>query len=172
MDMTSVKLQSYDPRFQQDLRRDIVDFFAFHGGLVGEQDQAAAEVGQACEEILAGWQSGRSFLYVVLWEGSYAGFIRLDYRGDKVAWLEDLYVRPALRNRGIASCAIKLAEEIVAAQPGYTALCMDVVPRNDQALGLYYRLGYDTISLVTLRKEFGQNPRDRRAPFLGREYHV
>lgn len=172
MDMTTVTLQSYDPRFQQDLLRDIADFFAFHGGLVGEQDQAAAEAEQACEEILAGWQAGRSALYVVLWEGSYAGFIRLDYRGDQVAWLEDLYVRPALRNRGIASCAIKLAEEIVAARPGYTALCMDVAPRNDRALGLYYRLGYDTISLVTLRKEFGQNPRDRSAAFLDREFRI
>ena len=30
---------------------------------------------------------------------------------------------------------------------------MDVVPRNIEAIKLYYKLGYDTLSMVTVRKE-------------------
>ena len=33
-------------------------------------------------------------------------------------------------------------------------MCIDVVPRNIEALKLYYKLGYDTLSMVTIRKNF------------------
>lgn len=123
-------------------------------------------------EILENWQKGRSALYAILCDSEYAGFLRLAYRGDQVAWIEDLYVRPQLRGRGAASQAIRLAEKIVSAKPGYTAMCMDVAPRNEQALNLYYRLGYNSISLITLRREFGDNPRDQETELLGRVFKI
>ena len=69
--------------------------------------------------------------------------------------------------QGIATEAIRLAEGIVRAKPGYTALCLDVVPRNESALRLYHKLGFDSLSLLTLRKELGENKRDRRENLLG-----
>lgn len=167
-----IALKEYEAAYQVQVKRDIVDFFAFHGGLVGEREEASAQAEEEAEEVLENWRRGRSALYAILDGEAYAGFLRLEYRGDQVAWIEDLYVRPERRGQGIASQAIGQAEKIVAARPGYTALCMDVVPRNTQALNLYYRLGYDTLSLITLRKEFGENPRDQKASFLGKEFRV
>lgn len=167
-----VALIDYEAAFAQELKKDIADFFAFHGSLVGAQEEARVQAEREAAETLENWQQGRSALYVILFEQIYAGFLRLEYRGDQVAWIEDLYVRPKLRGQGIASTAIQLAEKTVAARPGYTALCMDVVPRNEAAMGLYYRLGYDSVSLITLRKEFGENPRDRKTVILGREFYV
>lgn len=170
----NVELKTYDARYSDEMKADIADFFDFHGGLVGAQasPQEREQLEKEAEEIIAHWQESPSALYAVFAQGDYAGFLRLNYRGDQVAWLEDLYVRPALRGRGIAGKAIGLAEEIVASRPGYTAMCIDVVSRNDRAIDLYYRLGYDSLSLLTLRKEFGENPRDRRAQVLGREFRI
>lgn len=168
----NIELKPYNSAYESELKQDIADFFAFHGSLVGRGAEAQAQAEREALETLDNWQQHSSALYVVLCGDLYAGFLRLDYRGDQVAWIEDLYVRPVLRGRGIASQAIRLAEGIVSARPGYTALCMDVVPRNERALDLYYRLGYDSISLVTLRREFGENPRNRKTEFLGREFRV
>lgn len=168
----NVELKEYAPAYQQDMKQDIADFFAFHGGLVGRQEEAQAQAEREALETLENWRQGRSALYAILCEGTYAGFLRLDYRGDQVAWIEDLYVRPQLRGQGLASQAIGLAEKVVAARPGYRAICMDVAPRNEDALRLYCRLGYNTVSLLTLRKEFGENPRDRKTEILGREFLV
>lgn len=168
----NIDLTEYSAAFAQEVKADIVDFFAFHGSLVGAQREARAQAEREAAETLEEWQRGRSALYVILHDGGYAGFLRLDYRGDQVAWIEDLYVRPGLRGQGIASAAIGLAEKIVSARPGYTAMCMDVVPRNETAMGLYYRLGYDSVSLLTLRKEFGENPRDQKTEILGRTFRV
>ena len=70
-----------------------------------------------------------------------------------MAWIEDLYVAKPFRKQGIATEAIHLAETIVQSRSGYTAICFDVVPRNEAALRLYHRLGYDCLSLLTVRKE-------------------
>lgn len=168
----NIDLIEYNTAFAREVKTDIVDFFAFHGSMVGAQEEARAQAEREAAESLEEWQQGRSALYLILLDGSYAGFLRLDYRGDQVAWIEDLYVRPALRGQGAASAAIGLAEKIVSARPGYTAVCMDVVPRNQAAMRLYYRLGYDSVSLLTLRKEFGENPRDQKTEILGRTFHI
>lgn len=56
--------------------------------------------------------------------------------------------------------------KIIRGKPGYTAVCMDVAPRNSSALHLYRELGYDTLSIVTVRKEFEENPSDDMVDFL------
>ena len=168
----NVELRDYETAFAQDLKMDIAEFFAFHGELVGAGEEARAQAEREAAETLEDWQRDSSALYVILCDGGYAGFLRLDYRGDQVAWIEDLYVRLALRGQGVASAALGQAEKIVAARPGYTALCMDVVPRNEAAMRLYYRLGYDSVSLLTLRKEFGENHRDRKTEILGRTFKI
>lgn len=168
----NIELIGYKTTFAQDLKADIADFFAFHSGLVEAPEEEHQQAEQEAAEILKDWQQDCSALYAILRDGGYAGFLRLRYRGDQVAWIEDLYVRPQLRGQGIGSAAIGQAEAIVAARPGYTALCMDVSPRNEAAMRLYYRLGYDSVSLLTLRKEFGENRRDRKTEILRRAFYI
>lgn len=45
-----------------------------------------------------------------------------------------------------------------------------VVPRNQAALRLYHKLGYDCLSLLTVRKELYENKRDRKETIFGMEY--
>lgn len=84
-----------------------------------------------------------------------------------VMQLEDIFVQPALRGPGLATAAIEQAEEICRRTPGIEAVTLQAVTRNEAALRLCYKLGYDTLPLVTLRKEFGPNPHCRRLRFRG-----
>lgn len=170
----NVQLKQFEACHSVPMKAAAADFFDFHGRLVGVQasPQERERLEKEVEETIVQWQEEPSVLYTILADGDFAGFLRLNYRGDQVAWIEDLYVCPELRGQGIARKAIGLAEKIVAEKPGYTAICIDVVSRNDRAIDLYYRLGYDSLSLLTMRKEFGENPRDRRTQVLGREFKI
>ena len=70
-----------------------------------------------------------------------------------------------------ANCANKM-EEAARRTPGVQAMTVAAAPRNTAALRLYRRLGYDSLCLVTLRKEFGPNPRDKRCEFLGLSFCI
>ncbi len=100
------------------------------------------------------------------------GFVHLQRIGSIVVQLEDVFVDEAMRGQGIASQAILLAEQQAQKIPGIEAMTLQVVTRNEAALRLYHKLGYDTMSMVTLRKEFGENHRDRQAEFLGMTFQI
>ena len=165
-----LSLQPYDGAFAPLLLQWIPAFFGYHQSLVGGKAPDRDSARLQAQENLAEWQQPPSSLYVILWEGQAAGFIRLCRRGDSVIWIEDIFVQPQMRGQGIASAAIGAAERIAAGMPGCEAVCMDVVPRNQSALRLYHRLGYRDISLLTLRKELGESRRDRPLPLLGMDF--
>ena len=150
----------------------IVDFFGFHAALLAQE---AAEISAACreaEDTLCAWTRSAHALYCICFSGQNVGFLHIGYRGQSVAWIEDIFVEPAFRKRGIATQAITLAQEQIAQNPAYTAICFDVAPRNTAALKLYHKLGYDSLSLVTVRKELYSNPRDKSEQILGLDFKL
>ena len=101
------------------------------------------------------------------YDGNTVGFLHIGYRGPIVAWIEDVYVDVEDRSIGIATESIHLAENIIKSKDGYISICFDVSPRNESALKLYHKLGYDNLSLLTVRKELYENKRDRQEDILG-----
>ena len=162
-----MKLLTYDAAMEPVLLRQMAAFFGFHHSLV---EGESAAVDQELRETLADWQRHPSALYVMEEGGAPVGFLRIGYRGPNVAWIEDIFVDEAHRGRGLASRAIGAAEQIVEQIPGYTAVCMDVSPRNADALRLYHRLGYTGLSLITVRKEFSKSKRDKPVELLGHDF--
>jgi ribosomal protein S18 acetylase RimI-like enzyme len=95
-------------------------------------------------EFLADPSLGRAW---ILSEGTTtAGYIVLtlgysfEYHG-RDAFVDELYVEPQYRRRGIGRKAIEFVEE-EARKMGVTALHLEVDHGNDQALELYQRAGY------------------------------
>ncbi len=163
----NIALREYGEADRENMVAQLADFFGFHAALVNvcaENDISSAA------ETLNGWLEPGHELRVITLDGESAGFVHIGYRGGNVAWIEDIYVAPQFRGQGVATRAIALAERLIAQKPGYDAVCMDVAPRNEAALRLYHRLGYDSLSLVTLRKQLGENPRDRHAEILGLDF--
>lgn len=150
-----------------ELSRFIADFFGFHAGLVGRQD--LQEDGSS---LLEEWRGDGHFVYLILKDAVPVGFLHLQKVGPIIVELADLYVVPAQRGQGIGTAAIGLAETLVQQMPGIEAMTLQVMTRNTAALRLYHKLGYDTMSLVTLRKEFGRNPRQQSTEFLGLSFRI
>ena len=145
-------LQIYSDKYKEEMIIRIAKFFGFHlglssSGLISKIDYKTAE------QDLNDWTSGDNQLYMIMSTEDVIGFLRIGYRGGNVAWIEDIFVDEAFRNKGVATESIKQAEDMIKAKPQYTAICFDVVPRNVEALKLYHKLGYDTLSMITVRKE-------------------
>ena len=166
----NVRLVRFDTSFENRTVMRIAEFFGFHRSLSDGSCEINEGHIKAAGETLGEWLVPPSELYVIISGDCDVGFIRLSYRGSNVAWIEDIFVDKEHRGCGIASCAVGLAEDMIRSDPNYTAVCIDAVPRNSSALRLYRRLGYDTLSIVTLRKDFGGNDRDRTVGIDGVEF--
>lgn len=167
-----VELIEYTGDFKQETVIRIAKFFGFHAGLITGNFELTENDFIDAEKTLDNWISSKHQLYMIKYEESVVGFLHICYRGDIVAWIEDIYVDESYRNRGIATEAIKIAEDIIKSNPNYEAVCFDVVPRNEEALRLYHKLGYDSLSLITVRKELYDNKRDKIENFLGYDFKV
>lgn len=148
----------------------VADFYEFHQSLVLAPAALTEAERQSAARTLSEWQAEGHALYIIRAGTTPVGFLHIAFRGPIVAWLEDIYVAPPHRGQGLAAAAIAQAEAIIRNIPQYTAICIDVVPRNAAALRLYHRLGYTSLSMITLRKELGENPRDRAIQLLGHNF--
>ena len=147
----NINLQIYNDDYKEDMILCIARFFGFHLGLSSEGAIDNIDTSIA-EQDLNEWTTKENQLYMIMYANNVAGFLRIGYRGGNVAWIEDVFVKEEFRNRGLATESIRQAEEIIKATPPYNAICFDVVPRNVDALKLYHKLGYQTLSLITVRK--------------------
>ncbi len=157
--------------------RMIAEFFAAHYTISEHEKVEINESRLAlAEENLQDWLDERddedydTHIFLIEDNGEFAGILILKKHGGNVVWIEDLYVRAELQRRGIGSRAIALAEKYVTETMNVPAICMDVIPQNRAALKLYHKLGYDTISMVTLRKPVTEEKRSEKVEFMGYQF--
>ena len=96
-------------------------------------------------------------IFLALENGEAAGFIRVSSR-DGSFWVEELFVRPEFRGRGIGRALVERVEEEVLKWD--SALYLFVLPQDKDAITFWKRLGYDTINTVELVKDLEPTPRD------------
>lgn len=166
------ELKKYTQEYKNETVTGIAKFFNFHSGLVNGNSELDENDYLEAEKTLYKWTAPDHELYVIFGDAAPVGFIHIGYRGDTVAWIEDVYVDENHRGMGIATEAIQIAEDMIKAKDNYTAVCLDVAPRNEAALRLYHKLGYDSLSLVTVRKEFHGNKRNKTERILGLDYKI
>lgn len=165
-----IKLIAYEEKHEKETLTRIAYFFDHHASLIEGSISESNDL--ETKTILTSWYEKSHELWMIEKNDQIVGFIHLWYKGDTIAWIENLYVDEQNRNQGIATRAIALAEEKVMQHTGYTAICMDVVPRNLPALKLYHKLGYDAISLLTTRKDLYSSKRDQIENILGLDFKI
>ncbi|MCL2774819.1 MAG: GNAT family N-acetyltransferase [Oscillospiraceae bacterium] len=168
-----IDLIEYTSKYENETLKRMADFFGFHIGLYNANislNEASFTANQETIDTLEKWISKNHALYIILYDIVPVGFVHICYRGGNVAWIEDIYVDKERRGEGIASQAIKLAEEIIAKNKDYDAVCIDVVMRNIEALKLYFRLGYTNLSMITVRKELYKNENNKEVNLLGFDF--
>ena len=164
------KLILYTPEFKDGTVNRIADFYNYHSCLLNEKVELSESSYAEAEETLENWLKSSHELYLIKYKQLVVWFLHIGYRGGNVAWIEDVYVDQNYRNKGIATQSIHIAEEIIKSHAGYTSICFDVVPRNNKALRLYHKLGYDNLSIITVRKELYENNRDKIEKLMGLEF--
>ena len=157
-----IALKRYAPADETALIPFIISFWQAHHA---ETDEANAR------EDIDAWTQENHDLFVITKSGDPVGFLHLNMRGSTVCWIEDVFVREDMRCQGIASAAIALAEAILK-ERGVKGVSMDVVPDNLPALRLYHRLGYDRLSIVTVRKDFDSSETERIEKIAGLPFRV
>jgi RimJ/RimL family protein N-acetyltransferase len=167
-----VKLVPYDASHEIVILRQIAEFFGFHHTLIEKtpSDNCHTTLNYDSRPTLMEWLVPPNALFVIVEADVAVGFIRINYRGPNVAWIEDVFVDIEHRGKGLASSAISAVEDIVKNVPGYTAICLDVSPRNTNAMRLYHKLGFTDLSLITVRKEFADSKRGESVHLLGLDF--
>ena len=165
-----IKLILYTSEYKDDTVKRIADFYNYHSSLLNEKVELSESSYAEAEETLGNWLGSSHELYLIKYKQFIVGFLHIGDRGGNVAWIEDVYVDKNYRNKGIATRSIRVAEEIIKSHAGYTSICFDVVPRNIEALRLYHKLGYDNLSIITVRKELYENNRDKVEKLMGLDF--
>ncbi len=155
-------LRLYDGASEKTMIGFIIAFFRVHHSQIDEKQ---------ARENLADWVKEDHELYDILCDGTQVGFVHLNWRGATVCWIEDIFVEDGFRRQGIATKAIGLVEEELKKR-GVEGICMDVIPDNISALKLYHRLGYDRLSIVTVRKDMLPFETERREQIGGMDFRI
>lgn len=141
--MSEVELKLYNNEKEKALNL-IKNFWMCHNGAKVSEEEAK-------EELCSWIDEGHKFFFINF-EGEQVGFVPLGSRGAKCDWLEDLFVLPRFQNKGIGSKAIELVENIV--KEYSISLYIEAAARNESAIRLYRKLGYDCLNTITIRKDF------------------
>ena len=121
--------------------------------------RTATEIARADHPILlaALRQPAAESLLLVVEEGDrLLGFLfaaeRADYfTGERVAHVEDLALHPEAEGKGLARRLMEAAEEW-ARERGCRRVTLNVWARNERAVGLYHRLGYQPETVHYLKE--------------------
>lgn len=131
-------------------------------------DQSEAEA----LEDLQNWTKVGHTIYFIQNNAANVGFVHLGSRGGKMDWLEDLFILPEWQGHGFGSETIHQLEEIV--KQYSVSLYIEAAARNEAAIQLYRKLGYDCLNTVTIRKDFPGYEYDvvRKENIHGMEFEI
>ena len=138
-----IQLIPYSDSLADELTGFVISFWKVHHSDVSP-DQA--------RETLRDWTKDDRRLFVIRKDDLTVGFLCIHNSSPEVCWIDDIYVDAPYRGQGIASAAIGMMEH-AQRSAGTRSFCMEVVPDNLPAMRLYHRLGYDRLSLITMRKD-------------------
>ena len=138
-----IALKPYTSEYESTLAEYVIAFWDVHHSTVPLEE---------AKETLSDWTKGNHRLFAILRDQTIVGFIRTHNTSPTVCWIDDIYVDAPFRSQGIATEAIHQVETALRAE-GSRSFCMEVVPDNLPAMRLYHHLGYDRLSLITMRKD-------------------
>lgn len=163
-----MELIDYNDKDQDLLAKMITEFSIKHLEMLKHPYQKEQILTEAYDEI-QNYKKDPYKIYLGKAKNKFIGFIILEYRSKQVCWIENLFVIEEQRNQGYGSQMISEAKTLVQKE-GCEALSIDVVPRNSDAIRLYLKLGFDALSMITLRQDFNQSYRDQHINILGNTF--
>ncbi|MEB3756278.1 MAG: GNAT family N-acetyltransferase [Desulfurococcales archaeon] len=97
--------------------------------------------------------------------GEAIGFIRVSER-EGCYWIEELYVQPVYRGKGVGRRLVEKAEDYIKEHDSHVYIM--VLPQDRRAMSFWLHHGYTLLNTVELAKSFGENKGGTRLiPLLG-----
>jgi GNAT superfamily N-acetyltransferase len=149
-----------EPNIRPATPNDIAEILAFIRELADYECEPASAVATHADLLRDGWGSTPRFhCLIATWQDQPAGFALYFYnystwRGHAGIYLEDLFVRPAFRGRGIGK-ALLSAIAAVAVAEGCPRLEWAVLDWNTPAIDFYNSLGATPMSEWTTMRLSG-----------------
>ena len=159
------------PLTEEHLNEFITLYIEFFKELRGKQGWSPDEKEVYKREVENYFKRG-DMVFLAVEEGKPAGFIRVSSR-EGCFWIEELFVRPEFRGRGIGRALVERAEEEVRKHDD--TLYLFVLPQDKDAIAFWKRLGYDVINTIELVKNLKPTPRDEgfhAIEFLGERFRI
>lgn len=94
-------------------------------------------------------------VYNIFLDNDLVGFFYVRFGGQNVAWLEDLFIIEAYRNKGIGKISMQKLDELMI-ERGVVSMFVDVIPRNTSAIKLYRECGFHHLNIIQLRKNYDE----------------
>jgi GNAT superfamily N-acetyltransferase len=129
---------------QEDLIRLIKGFWLCHNGWNQTNEESLND--------FKSWTKEGHKIYFIIYNNEKVDFVHLGSRGAEIDWLEDIFVQPEYQNMRIGTKAIEIVEDIV--KHYSISLYIEAAARNERAIRLYRKLGYDCLNTISLRKDF------------------
>jgi ribosomal protein S18 acetylase RimI-like enzyme len=134
-----MRIEKVSPQDEESILALLMDQFAEHG-----IELPAARLRRAVEEVFADERKGL-FLLARGPDGpvgvAAVSFLHTLEHGGRSAWLDELYVRPDLRNRGVGAALLREVRE-AARGMGCAAVDLEVDRAHAAAERLYRRAGF------------------------------
>ena len=123
---------------------------------------------EEAREDLCNWTKPGHVIYFIQNDDTDVGFAHLGRRGGKI----ELFIVPEQQGKGFGSEAIRLLEEVV--KQYSVSLYIEAAARNEAAIRLYRKLGYDCLNTITIRKDFPGYEYDvvRKENIHGMEFEI
>ena len=105
----------------------------------------------------------KDVIYLAIYQERPIGFIRISER-DGAYWLEELYVEPIYRNKGIGSKLVDEAERYIFSRSD--SIFIMVLPQHIPAIKFWVERGYTLLNTLELSKHKDmENQKHYRIPF-------
>ncbi|MHA1617319.1 MAG: GNAT family N-acetyltransferase [Candidatus Njordarchaeales archaeon] len=91
------------------------------------------------------------------------GFVRISER-EGAYWIEEIFVSPDYRGRGIGRALLKKAEKFISERD--IAAYVMVLPQDKDAINFWLKMGYRVLNTIELVKEFVPTDRSRKVWFF------
>lgn len=132
---------------QAEMKKLIKQFWLSHNHI----DQSDEEI----EKDVKTWTKEGHRLFFIRYLNDNVGFLHLGNRGAEINWLEHIFVLAEFQGKGIGSKAIEKIESIVKTYSD--SLYIEAAARNQKAINLYRKLGYDCLNTISVRKDFDRS---------------
>ncbi len=104
----------------------------------------------------------RDAVFLAYVNGEPVGFIRVSERNGSY-WIEELYVKPIYRGKGIGRRLVEVAEEYISRHD--SAVYIMVLPQDKRAIEFWLHMGYNILNTVELMKDLESSSGDETKVF-------